>query len=158
MIHLAPGKPTDILTELNPKITPEARERLEKMYNLDKPIIIQYGLWLKKIVRFDFGDSFSTDRRPVIDKIWDREQPLIERRLFVTFMINAITAVVILMISIPIGITSAMRQNTFIRQDNHDIGFHRVCNALLLARLIAHAFFWRVSGLAADIRAKVHEL
>ena len=50
IIHLAPGKPTDILTELNPKITPEARERLEKLYNLDKPVIIQYGLWLKRIV------------------------------------------------------------------------------------------------------------
>lgn len=112
VLHLAPGKPTDVLTDFNPKITPESRERLEKMYNLDKPIIIQYGLWLRKIVRFDFGDSFSTDRRPVIDKIWDREQPLIERRLFVTFMLNAITAVVILMISIPLGINAAVRQNT----------------------------------------------
>ena len=107
VLHLAPGKPTDVLTDFNPKITPESRERLEKMYNLDKPIIIQYGLWLKKIVRLDFGESLSTDRRPVIDKIWDREQPLIERRLFVTFMLNAITAVVILMISIPLGINAA---------------------------------------------------
>ena len=55
IIHLAPGKPTDIFTELNPKITPEARERLEKLYDLDKPIIVQYGLWLKKIVKLDFG-------------------------------------------------------------------------------------------------------
>ncbi|MBU4320329.1 MAG: ABC transporter permease, partial [Nitrospinae bacterium] len=62
IIHLAPGKPTDILTELNPKITPEARERLEKLYNLDKPVIVQYGLWLKRIVKLDFGESFSTDR------------------------------------------------------------------------------------------------
>ena len=30
IIHLAPGKPTDVMTELNPKITPEARARLEK--------------------------------------------------------------------------------------------------------------------------------
>src|SRR5512134_1977498 len=70
VIHLAPGKPTDIFTELNPKITPEARERLEKLYNLDKPIMVQYGLWLKKIVQLDFGESFSSDRRPVMEKIW----------------------------------------------------------------------------------------
>ncbi|MEW6587307.1 MAG: ABC transporter permease [Nitrospirota bacterium] len=112
VLHLAPGKPTDVLTDFNPKITPEARERLEKMYSLDKPVIVQYGLWLKKIAMLDFGESFSTDRRPVIDKIWDRKQPLIERRLFVTFMLNIITTVVILLIALPLGITSAVRQNT----------------------------------------------
>lgn len=112
ILHLAPGKPTDMLADFNPKITPEARTRLEKMYDLDKPIITQYGLWLKKIVKLDFGESFSTDRRPVIDKIWDRKQPLIERRLFITFMLNVITTIVILLIAIPIGITSATHQNT----------------------------------------------
>lgn len=112
ILHLAPGKPTDVLADFNPKITPEARERLEKMYNLDKPVTIQYVLWLKKIARLDFGESFSSDRRRVIDKIWDKKQPLIERRLFVTFMLNVITMVVILIIAIPLGITSAAHQNT----------------------------------------------
>ena len=62
IIQLAQGKPTDVLTEMNPKITPEARERLEKLYGLDKPIIEQYWLWLGKIVKLDFGESFSTDK------------------------------------------------------------------------------------------------
>jgi peptide/nickel transport system permease protein len=112
IIHLAPGKPTDIFTELNPKITPEARERLEKYYGLDKPVIVQYGLWLKRVVSLDFGESFSTDRRPVIDKIWDRKQPVIERRLFITFMINVISMTLIFLLAIPIGITSATHQNS----------------------------------------------
>lgn len=110
ILHLAPGKPTDVLSDFNPKITPEARERLEKMYNLDKPIVVQYGLWLKKIVKLDFGESFSTDRRPVIEKIWDRKQPLPDRRLFITFMLNLITMVIILAIAIPMGISSATHQ------------------------------------------------
>ena len=112
IIHLAPGKPTDIFTELNPKITPEARERLEKYYGLDKPVIVQYGLWLKRVVSLDFGESFSADRRPVIDKIWDRKQPLIERRLFITFMINVLSMALIFLIAIPIGITSATHRNS----------------------------------------------
>jgi peptide/nickel transport system permease protein len=112
IIHLAPGKPTDILTELNPKITPEAREKLEKYYGLDKPIVIQYGLWLKRVVNLDFGESFSSDRRPVIQKIWDKKKPLIERRLFITFMINLISMIIIFIIAIPIGISSAIRQNS----------------------------------------------
>lgn len=110
ILHLAPGKPTDVLSDFNPKITPEARERLEKMYNLDQPIVVQYGLWLKKIVKLDFGESFSTDRRPVLDKIWDRKQPLPDRRLFITFMLNLITMVIILSIAIPLGISSATHQ------------------------------------------------
>ncbi|HYA11595.1 MAG TPA: ABC transporter permease [Thermodesulfovibrionales bacterium] len=112
IIHLAPGKPTDILTELNPKITPEAREKLEKYYGLDKPIISQYGMWLKRVVKLDFGESFSSDRRPVIQKIWDKKKPLIERRLFITFMINVLSMVIIFIIAIPIGISSAIRQNS----------------------------------------------
>ncbi|GAB4541556.1 MAG: ABC transporter permease [Thermodesulfovibrionia bacterium] len=110
IIHLAPGKPTDILTELNPKITPEARERLERYYGLDKPIIIQYGMWLRRIIKLDFGESFSTDRRPVMEKIWDTRQPLIERRLFITFLINLLSMALIFIMAIPIGIASATRQ------------------------------------------------
>jgi peptide/nickel transport system permease protein len=112
IIHLAPGKPTDIFTELNPKITPEARERLEKLYDLDKPVIVQYGLWLKKVVKFDFGESFSSDHRPVIEKIWNSKKPLIERRLFVTFIINLLSMIVILLIALPLGIFSATHQNS----------------------------------------------
>ncbi len=112
IIHLAPGKPTDIFTELNPKITPEAREKLEKYYGLDKPIMVQYVIWIKRVAKFDFGESFSSDHRPVIQKIWDRKRPLLERRLFVTFMINLLSMVIIMAIAIPIGIASATRRNS----------------------------------------------
>lgn len=112
IIHLAPGKPTDVFSELNPKITPEARERLEKYYGLDKPIIVQYGLWLKRIARFDFGESFSTDRRPVMQKIWDKKQPLLERKLFITFMLNLIEMLIIFLIAIPVGILSATHRDS----------------------------------------------
>lgn len=123
IIHLAPGKPTDVLTEMNPKITPEARLRLEKLYGLDKPIFLpsdgrvldffeetQYGIWLKRIAHLEFGESFSTDRRPVMEKIWDTNLPLIERRLFITFFINVLSMLLILIIAIPVGISSAVHR------------------------------------------------
>ncbi len=102
IIHLAPGKPTDVLTDLNPKITPEARERLEKYYGLDKPIIVQYLLWAKRVVKLDFGDSFSTDRRPVWEKI--------KERVPVTVSINLLSMLLIFVIAIPVGISSATHQ------------------------------------------------
>src|SRR3989338_86635 len=101
IIHLAPGKPTDILADLNPKMTPEARERLEKYYGLDKPIHEQYWMWLKRVVKLDFGDSFSTDRRPVWTKV--------KERLPITILINSLALILIFMIAIPIGVSSAVR-------------------------------------------------
>ncbi|MCK5393500.1 MAG: ABC transporter permease [Candidatus Omnitrophica bacterium] len=99
IINLAPGKPTDAMTDLNPKMTPEARERLEKQYHLDKPVLIRYGLWMKDLVTLNLGESFSTDRRPVWDKI--------KERLPITILINSISLVIILLLAIPIGIFSA---------------------------------------------------
>ncbi|MBI5055863.1 MAG: ABC transporter permease [Nitrospirae bacterium] len=112
ILQLAPGKPTDVLTEMNPKITPEARERLEKLYGLDKPMMVQYGMWLKRVVKLDFGNSFSTDRRPVLEKIWDTKQALIDRRLFITFFINLLSLILIFIVAIPIGISSATHQHS----------------------------------------------
>jgi peptide/nickel transport system permease protein len=102
IIHLAPGKPTDIMSELNPKITPEARAKLEAYYGLDKPIIVQYGSWVKKLIGLDLGDSFSSDRRPVWDKI--------KERLPITITINVLAMVIIFSVAVPIGISSATRQ------------------------------------------------
>ncbi|MBD3263755.1 MAG: ABC transporter permease subunit, partial [Candidatus Omnitrophica bacterium] len=101
IIHLAPGKPTDIMSELNPKMTPEARARLEEYYGLDKPVSVQYKEWLGRLVRFDFGKSFAPDGRPVWDKI--------KERLPVTALINILAIVLILVIAVPIGVSSARR-------------------------------------------------
>jgi len=109
LIHLAPGRPTDVMTELNPKITPEARERLEKYYGLDKPLMVQYALWLKRIIRLDFGNSFSSDSRPVMQKIWDQTVPVPDRRLAITLTINILSMTLILVIAVPLGMYSAAR-------------------------------------------------
>jgi peptide/nickel transport system permease protein len=69
VIHLAPGEPTDLQTEMNPLASAELQDRLRAQYDLDKPLYVQYGKWLGRLVRLDFGDSFSQDRRPVLDKI-----------------------------------------------------------------------------------------
>lgn len=101
ILHLAPGKPTDVLTEMNPKITPEARLRLEKYYGLDKPLHEQYFLWLKRVVKLDFGESFASDHRPVWDKI--------KERLPVTINLNLISMALMLAIAVPVGVSSAVR-------------------------------------------------
>lgn len=105
VIHLAPGKPTDLQTDLNPLVTPEAVARLEKLYGLDQPIHVQYVSWLKRLTTLDFGNALTGDRRPVWDKI--------RERLPLTFGMNLAALVITLGLAIPIGVTSAARQNGF---------------------------------------------
>lgn len=101
VIHLAPGKPTALQAELSPRITLEARERLEKLYGLDKPLHIQYLEWLSRFVRFDFGRSF-VDGRSVTVRI--------KERIPITLLINLLSIILILAVAVPIGIISATKQ------------------------------------------------
>ncbi|MDH5636977.1 MAG: ABC transporter permease [Nitrospinota bacterium] len=105
IIHLAPGSPTQAMTDLNPNVSPESIVKLRQMYHLDEPIYIQYWLWLKKVAVLDFGDSFSQDARPVLDKILER--------LPITLLINILSLAVIFLISIPIGVLSATHQYSY---------------------------------------------
>ena len=104
VIHLAPGEPTDLQTDLNPEASVELKERLRAQYGLDQPLYVQYGQWLVRLAQFDFGDSFSQDRRPVLDKI--------KERLPITILINVLSIGLILAVSVPIGILSAVKRNS----------------------------------------------
>ena len=104
VIHLAPGSPTDLQTDLNPRVSAEAKARLQSMYDLDKPIYKQYLLWVGRLATLDLGQSFSTDHRPVIDKIAER--------IPITIIINVLSMILIILIAIPIGVLSAVRQNS----------------------------------------------
>lgn len=99
VIHLAPGSPTDLQTSMSVFDTSESRERLEELYGLDKPLLEQYGNWLGRIVRLDFGTSLSGDHRPVWDKI--------KERLPLTVGMNVASMLLTLLIAVPIGILSA---------------------------------------------------
>ena len=101
VMHLAPGRPTDMMTDLNPQVTLEAKQRLVELYGLDRPLHVQYFDWLTRLIKLDFGRSFSPDRRPVLDKIAER--------LPVTLALNVASLLIILMIALPVGLISAVR-------------------------------------------------
>jgi len=103
VIHLSPGQPTDIITDMNQKITAESKQRLIAIYGLDKPIHIQYFMWLKRLAKLDFGKSFKDDR-PVIKKILER--------LPATLLLNILSILSIFALAIPIGVFSAVRKDS----------------------------------------------
>ncbi|OIO38659.1 MAG: diguanylate cyclase [Candidatus Omnitrophica bacterium CG1_02_46_14] len=103
VIHLAPGGPVDARGDMNPKMSYEAKEKLTKLYGLDKPVLIQYKDWLKRLVGFDFGNSF-TDGEKVTQKI--------ARAIPVTLFINLLALLLIFLIGIPIGVFGAVKENS----------------------------------------------
>lgn len=109
---LAPGDPVDmyfsgglmagsegINTERMADVR-EAKETLRRELGLDQPVPVQYVLWLGRLLRGELGTSFK-DRQPV----WDKIVP----RIGVTVLISALSILITYLISIPLGIYSAVR-------------------------------------------------
>lgn len=62
ILHLIPGDPVDNLLRVGSNA--EARAKIEAKYGLDRPLVVQYGIWLANLVQGDLGSSIIT-RRPV---------------------------------------------------------------------------------------------
>jgi peptide/nickel transport system permease protein len=105
IIHLAPGDPVTLQHGgmMDSETTKQALEELRKVYGLDRPIVIQYFDWVKRIIRLDFGTSFAPDGRPVMEKI--------KERLPNTIILNVVSVLLIYFIAVPVGIYSAVKQN-----------------------------------------------
>ncbi|MBI2853232.1 MAG: ABC transporter permease [Chloroflexi bacterium] len=80
-------------------------DELKHVLGMDIPIFVQYGNWLAKAVRGDLGESLWT-RLPIV--------PQLVQRLPVSFELGLIAMVTAMIIALPIGIVSAIRQDTFL--------------------------------------------
>ena len=99
-VHLT-GDPAAYL--LGPDDGQEEYELLKKQMGLDKPLPTQYGLFLRDIVRGDFGDSHMM-RRPARD--------VLLQRFPATLQLAAVAFVLTLVIGIPLGILSAVKRDS----------------------------------------------
>lgn len=111
IIRLAPGDPAAMRIGSasqgmigNQQLANEIIEKTRQQFGLDKPIHVQYWLWLKSIATLDFGRSYK-DNRPVMERIWER--------LPVTLQLNIISIFLVYLIAIPVGIYSSTHQYSF---------------------------------------------
>lgn len=115
IMHLAPGDITNTEASFNPKASEESRQKLRELYNLDKPVIVQYGLWLKRMVKLDFGTSFASHQKPVFWEKKDAEgnvtKGMIQEALPITLLINVLSLGLIIFAAVPLGVVSAITQN-----------------------------------------------
>jgi peptide/nickel transport system permease protein len=95
------GNPLDVLTD--PQATEEDRRLVAKSLGLDKPLLVQYGIYIGGLARGDFGMSFNF-RKPVLQVILERLPASLE--LTVSSMMLSI------IIAVPMGVYSAVKKGS----------------------------------------------
>jgi peptide/nickel transport system permease protein len=127
VLNLAPGGPFDMLALSNPRITQSMIDRLNRLLDLDKPVLPgqycpvnaegtqeecrfdqgRYFRWLGKVVQGDWGDSWTMQKGTAV-------LTMIGQRLGYTFLLMGLSLLVALIFAIPIGVISAVKQYSII--------------------------------------------
>ena len=148
VIQLPPGTYVDTyvnnLKLQGGTVSEEQKESIEAMYGLDRPLPVQYGIWITNIVlRGNFGNSFRYNR-PVAD--------ILSERVPRTVSISLVAILLTWLIAVPLGILSAVRQYSFW---DHLFTFISLIGlavpGFLLALILMYAVYaqtgWMISGL-----------
>jgi peptide/nickel transport system permease protein len=99
MVRAIPGDPAQVL--LGQQATQEQVQDLRAKMGLDKPVLVQYGVFLKGALTGDLGDSIATGR-PVITELLARFPATLELTAFAMF--------IAVLVGVPVGVISAVRQ------------------------------------------------
>src|SRR5215471_15441904 len=102
MMRSIPGDP--VVALLGDAYTEEDAINARQAYGLDKPVLVQYVIWLGKLLRGDWGSSILSGR-PVLSDVMVR--------LPVTLELIVLSMAIALAIAIPAAIIGALRQNTW---------------------------------------------
>lgn len=98
-----PGDPVQIM--LGMQTSPEAAAAIRAEFNLDRPLPVQYGLWVAKVVTGDFGRSIRLND-PVIS--------LLAERFPISLQLALAAMAFALAVSVPLGIIAALRRNSWV--------------------------------------------
>ena len=103
IVRMLPGDAVILSLDEFSSLTPEALAEARKELGIDRPFINQYGTWIWGVVRGDLGQSLVT-RRSVTSELTSR--------VILTLHLAVMAMIIGLIIAIPIGILSAVRQDT----------------------------------------------
>ena len=98
IIHFIPGNPAQIIA--GPNATPEQVAALEARLGLDRPVYLQYGIWVGNLLSGDLGVSYI-NKMPVLD--------IIKRRIPATVELALAAGLIAVIIALPLGIMAAVR-------------------------------------------------
>jgi len=148
IIQLAPGNPAMLKLQMgkgqaelgNKDFSEQIIKQTKELYGLDKPLPVQYILWVKRIFTLDFGFSYKDHRN-----VWDK----ISERLPITIQLNIISIFLVYLIAIPCGIYSSTHEGSF-ADKILTLGFFFLYSlpsfwvAMLLIMLLGGGDFWDI--------------
>jgi peptide/nickel transport system permease protein len=105
LTRAAPGDPVAVL--LGDQATAADIARVQKVYGLDQPLPVQFGLWIRELARGNLGESIFL-QRPVTQALWERAEP--------TALLSLMAIAIAALIGIPCGIVSAVFRGKAIDQ------------------------------------------
>jgi peptide/nickel transport system permease protein len=106
MLRVVPGDIVEVkLRGDGGNVTQEAIDTERKRLGLDRPLLVQFGEWMKGLVTFDFGTSMWTGR-PVVEEI--------SIRLGLSLQVAVMATLIAVVIAIPLGTMSALYQGSWI--------------------------------------------
>ena len=105
LLRLTPGNIADILFDAGGFVDPADKARIEADLGLDRPIPVQYAAWIGGLLRGDLGYSYQTER-PAIEEI--------APRIPITAKLAGLALTFSVLIGVPLGVLSAVRQDTWL--------------------------------------------
>ena len=132
--RLLPGDVVQMMLE--EKAYGKDLDDLRAKLGLDRPLAVQYGVWLGDVARGRLGESLWT-RQPVVTELI--------RRLPITLMLGAIALVVSIAIGVPIGVLSAVRQDgaaDFVARSGAILGLSIPPFVLAIVAILLPAIWW----------------
>jgi peptide/nickel transport system permease protein len=105
LLRLVPGDVADVLFDASGFVDPAQKQKIETDLGLNKPIFVQYLNWIGGLARGDLGYSYVTEK-PTIEEI--------APRIPITAKLAGVALVFSIVIGVPLGVISAVRQNSFI--------------------------------------------
>ncbi len=127
MLRVAPGNIADILFDAAGFVDPTEKKAIMAQLGLDKPLVIQYLTWIGGLLHGDLGYSYVSDR-PALAEILPR--------IPITARVGGLALTFAALIGVPLGVISAVSQNT--RLDSFAAGLEpvRPVDAGLLAGIV----------------------
>jgi peptide/nickel transport system permease protein len=101
MVRLIPGDPAKLM--LGDLAQPTQIEHMRQLMGLDRPLPVQYFVWLSNILSGDFGSSITTGQQVL---------PLMMERFMVSATIVLVAVALAVLVSVPLGMLAAWRQNS----------------------------------------------
>src|SRR5215213_6084074 len=155
LMQLLPGSPI----QNSEKLTPEQEAQVAEQYNLDKPLPVQYALYMTGLLRGDLGTSYQFGGRPVTD--------IILERLPVSLFLGTQAIIIGLVVGLFLGIVSAQAEQYLGQRGGVSGGARRLCSRLraraagpVLARVevrdLPHSLLRELVALRAALARALH--